>query len=180
MASYGHYSQNWAGSDFLHPIHWAWFWQNATSPLPVSHQTRLCSSTDSLYHTVQNQPRSCLVLADCQIWAIWIWSWKLAGVLESLGPLLAHTSKVIWIRCESDLVYLLGKWYGEGWLEAWWCCCCCLAHGKCETVVGQLAAGPDERKPELVTCACDKCQPLDESLCGKECTDDFFCYALCF
>ena len=116
----------------------------------------------------------------CQIWAKWIWSWKLAGVLESLGPLLANTSKVIWIRCESDPVYLPGKWYGEGWLEAWWCCCCCLARGKCETVVGQLAAGPGERKPKLVTCACDKWQPLDESLCGKECTDDFFCYALCF
>ena len=42
------------------------FWENATSPLPVSHfQTRLHSSTNSLDHIVQSQAGSDLVLADC-------------------------------------------------------------------------------------------------------------------
>ena len=42
------------------------FWQDATGPLPVSHfQTRLSSSTDISDNTVQNKPRSDLVLADC-------------------------------------------------------------------------------------------------------------------
>ena len=42
------------------------FWQNATSPLPVSRlQTWLHSSTDSQDHIVQKQPGSNLVLADC-------------------------------------------------------------------------------------------------------------------
>ena len=43
--------------------HRAWFWQNATGLLPVSHfQTLLQSSTD---HNVQNQLGSDLVLAHC-------------------------------------------------------------------------------------------------------------------
>ena len=42
------------------------FWQNATGPLPVSHfQTGLPSSTDGPERSVQNQPGSDLVLADC-------------------------------------------------------------------------------------------------------------------
>ena len=42
------------------------FWQDATDPLPVSHfQTRFRSSTDVPDNTVQNQPGSDLVLADC-------------------------------------------------------------------------------------------------------------------
>ena len=42
------------------------FWQDATGPPPVSHfQTRFRSSTDVLDNTVQNQPGSELVLADC-------------------------------------------------------------------------------------------------------------------
>ena len=42
------------------------FWQNATSPLPVSQfQTRFRSSTDVPDNTVQNQPGSDLVPADC-------------------------------------------------------------------------------------------------------------------
>ena len=42
------------------------FWQDATSPLPVSHfQTRFRYSTDVPDNTVQNQPWSDLVLADC-------------------------------------------------------------------------------------------------------------------
>ena len=42
------------------------FWQNATSPLPVSHfQTRLRFSTDGPDYVVQNQAGSDLVLADC-------------------------------------------------------------------------------------------------------------------
>ena len=42
------------------------FWQDATSPLPVSHfQTWFHSSTDVPDNTEQNQPRSSLVLADC-------------------------------------------------------------------------------------------------------------------
>ena len=42
------------------------FWQHATGPLPVSYfQTRFRSSTDVPDNIVQNQPGSCLVLADC-------------------------------------------------------------------------------------------------------------------
>ena len=42
------------------------FWQDAISPLPVSHfQTRFRSSTEVLVNTVQNQPGSSLVLVDC-------------------------------------------------------------------------------------------------------------------
>ena len=46
------------------------FWQDATGPLPVSHfQTRFRSSTDVPDSTVQNQPGSDLVLADCvRVW----------------------------------------------------------------------------------------------------------------
>ena len=47
-------------------IIWPSFWQYATSPLPVSHfQSQFCSSADIQDNTVQNQPRSDLVLADC-------------------------------------------------------------------------------------------------------------------
>ena len=42
------------------------FWQDATGPLPVSDfLTRFRSSTDVPDNTVQNQPGSDLVLADC-------------------------------------------------------------------------------------------------------------------
>ena len=42
------------------------FWQEATSPLPVSHfPTRFRSSTDVPDNIVQNQPGSDLVLPDC-------------------------------------------------------------------------------------------------------------------
>ena len=42
------------------------FWQDATGPLPVSHfQTRFRTSTDVPDTTVQNQPGSDSVLADC-------------------------------------------------------------------------------------------------------------------
>ena len=42
------------------------FWQDASGPLPVSHfQTWLRSSTDVPDNTVQKQPGSALVLADC-------------------------------------------------------------------------------------------------------------------
>ena len=42
------------------------FWQDGTNLLPVSHfQTWLHSSTDVPDHTVQNQPRSDLILAGC-------------------------------------------------------------------------------------------------------------------
>ena len=44
----------------------AGFWQDATRPLPVSHfQTRFHSSADVPDKTLQNQPGSDLVLADC-------------------------------------------------------------------------------------------------------------------
>ena len=42
------------------------FWQDATGLLSVAHlHTQLRSSTDVLYHVVQTQPGSSLVLADC-------------------------------------------------------------------------------------------------------------------
>ena len=57
----------WSGSKLVCRSHWA---QGATGPLPVSHfQTWLHFSTDVLDHVVQNQPRSDLVLGDCQVWA---------------------------------------------------------------------------------------------------------------
>ena len=47
-------------------IIWPGFWQDASGPLPVSHfQTRFRSSTDVPDNTVQNQPGSDFVLADC-------------------------------------------------------------------------------------------------------------------
>ena len=59
-----HLVQN-CGSKPVCKNHRARFWQNAISLLPVSHfQTQLCSSADNRDHTVQNQPRSDLVLAD--------------------------------------------------------------------------------------------------------------------
>ena len=60
-----HASSIWSRSKPVSKNHWAWFWQNATSLLPVSiFQTWLCSSTDGQGHIVQNQPGSDLVLAD--------------------------------------------------------------------------------------------------------------------
>ena len=51
-------------------IIWTGFWQDATSPLPVSHfQVRFRSSTDVPDNIVQNQPGSDLVLSDCvRLW----------------------------------------------------------------------------------------------------------------
>ena len=76
--------------------HQAWFWQNATGPLPVSPLSDLVV----FFHRwpgsiVQNQSRSDLVLADC----VRFWQldpvWKPASVQESSGQLLANTSKLI-------------------------------------------------------------------------------------
>ena len=56
----------WSGSKPLCKNHRAWFWQNTNSLLPVSHfQTQLHYSIDCPDHTVQNQPGSDLILADC-------------------------------------------------------------------------------------------------------------------
>ena len=45
----------WSGSKPVCKSHQAWFWQNATGMLPVSHfQIQLHSSTDSSDHMVQN------------------------------------------------------------------------------------------------------------------------------
>ena len=53
----------WSRGKLVCENHRAWFWQNATGLLPVSHfQTLLQSSTD---HNVQNQLGSDLVLAHC-------------------------------------------------------------------------------------------------------------------
>ena len=84
------------------------FWQDATSPLPVFHfQARLQSSTDVPGDTMQNKPRSDLVLTvSCfgQMDPVQ----KQAGVQESSGPLLAKASRPIQIRCELDPACLLG------------------------------------------------------------------------
>ena len=52
------------------------FWQDAAGPLPVSNfWTQFCLSTDDTDNTVQNQPRSDFVLADCvSFWPKWIHS----------------------------------------------------------------------------------------------------------
>ena len=97
----------WSKSKLVSKNHWAQFWHNATGLLPVSHfQTPLRSSTDGLDHTVQNQPGSNLVLADCvRFWpnrssleASWCAriiqpAWKQASVQES---------EPIQIVCKSD------------------------------------------------------------------------------
>ena len=47
-------------------IMWPGLWLDATGPLPVSHfKTRFGSSTDIPDNSVQNQPGSDIVLADC-------------------------------------------------------------------------------------------------------------------
>ena len=84
------------------------FWKDATRPLPIFYfQTRLQSSTDVADHTVQNQPRSDLALADCQVLAKQTRSGSKSGLQKSSGPLLANTSKPIRIGCESDPACLL-------------------------------------------------------------------------
>ena len=52
----------WSGSK---PVHWAWFWPNANGLIPIFCFRLGCVLSISLDHTVQNQPRSDLVLADC-------------------------------------------------------------------------------------------------------------------
>ena len=101
-----------SGSKLMCKNHQAQFWQNTKGPLPISHfQTRLCSSTDSPDHTVQNQPRSNLVLADC----VRVWPnvkhpvRKQTSMQEPSGLHLANTSEPIRIRWESDLTSLLGN-----------------------------------------------------------------------
>ena len=55
-----------SGSKLVCWNHVAQFWQDTASLLPVSNfQTWFCSTTDVLDNTVQNQPWSDLVLADC-------------------------------------------------------------------------------------------------------------------
>ena len=62
------------------------FWQDATSPLPVFHfQTQLQSSTDVPGDTMQNQPRSDLVLADC----VRFWP-------NRSGPEASWCARIIW------------------------------------------------------------------------------------
>jgi len=56
----------WSESKPVSMTHWAWFWQNATRLLPISHlQIHQHSSTDGPDHTVWNQPRSSLIQANC-------------------------------------------------------------------------------------------------------------------
>ena len=80
--------------------HQAWFWQNATGPLPVSHfQTRLRFSTDGPDYVVQNQAGSDLVLADCVRFGPNRSGPEVsqyASMLESSGH-LANATKPIWI-----------------------------------------------------------------------------------
>ena len=82
------------------------FWQDATGLLPVSDfLTRFRSSTDVLDNTVQNQPGSDLVLADCvrSVLAKRIRSGsKPVCTEESSVPLLANASQPILTGCESD------------------------------------------------------------------------------
>ena len=86
-------------------ITWPSFWQEATGPLPVSHfQTRFHSSTDVPDNTVQNQPRSDLVLAEC----VRFWpnhsgleaSWCARIIPAHFWPMLPSRSRLDanWIR----------------------------------------------------------------------------------
>ena len=55
----------WSKNKLVCKNHLAWFWQNVTSLLPVSHlQAGWCFFTDILDHFEKNQPGSDLVLAD--------------------------------------------------------------------------------------------------------------------
>ena len=103
----------WSRSKLVCKNHQAWFWQNGTSPLPVSHfQSLLCSSTDDPDHIVQNQPRSVLVLADC----VRFWP-------NGSGPEARRYAKIIrpasgqhfqanpdWMRIRSSMFIGLSGW----------------------------------------------------------------------
>ena len=95
-------------------ITWPGFWQDATSPLPVSHfQTRFRSSADVPDNIVQNQPGSDIILADCSVSAFGQTDpvRKQFGVQESSSPLLANASQPIRTGCQSDPACLLGHVY---------------------------------------------------------------------
>ena len=87
-------------------------WQNATSLPPGSQfQIQLCSSTDGLDHTVQNQAGFNLVLADCvRFWpnGSSLEASQFLLLQESSGLLLASASEPIQIGCKSDPACLLG------------------------------------------------------------------------
>ena len=101
----------WSRSKLVCKNHRAWFWQNATGPLPVSHfQTQLRSSTDDADHIVQNQPRSDLVLA-VRFWP------------NGSGPEASRYAKIIgpasgqhfqanpdWMRIRSSMFAGLSGW----------------------------------------------------------------------
>ena len=78
-------------------IIWPGFWQGTTGLLPVSHfQTWFRCSTDVPDKTVQNQPGSDLVLADCVMF------WPNRSSLEESWCARTQT------RCELDPACLLG------------------------------------------------------------------------
>ena len=91
-------------------ITWPGFWQDATSPLPVSHfQTRFRSSTDVPDNIVQNQPGSDIVLADC------VRFWPNGSGPEAIRcariirPASTNASQPIRTGCKSDPACLLGE-----------------------------------------------------------------------
>ena len=75
--------------------------QSDTGPISVSHfHTRLPSSADGPDQTVQNQPVSDLVLADCvRFWPNGSGPEARLGVQESSGPLLVNPSDVCVRAC---------------------------------------------------------------------------------
>ena len=86
------------------------FWQDATNLLPVSHfQTWLHSSTDVPDHTVQNQPRSDLILAGC-IRSLPNWSGpEASGCVRIIRP---ASGQPFWADDPDDVTQILHVYWG--------------------------------------------------------------------
>ena len=86
------------------------FWQDATNLLPVSHfQTWLHSSTDVPDHTVQNQPRSDLILAGC-IRSLPNWSGpEASGCVRIIRP---ASGPPFWADDPDDVTQILHVYWG--------------------------------------------------------------------
>ena len=96
----------WSRRKLVCKNHWTWFWQNATSPLPVSY--------------FQDQ-MAWIILCKTSLDPIWFWLTvsgfgqkdkikEQASVQESSDLLLANASTPIQIRCKSDQACLLRIW----------------------------------------------------------------------
>ena len=83
----------WSGSQLVCKNHWAQFWHKTTGLLPGFHfQIQLRSFTDGPDHSVQNQPKSDLMLAEC------VRFWPNGSGLELEA---SQCARLIWLMCPS-------------------------------------------------------------------------------